>query len=65
MDSRTDTVCAGKNIIPLFHHDTECDMSGYSDELGTTKNIRVMTVDTAVYDVKSHKTHMLIVTFAF
>jgi hypothetical protein len=39
MDSRADTVCAGENFIPLFHHDTECDVSGYSDELGTIKNI--------------------------
>jgi hypothetical protein len=37
MDSRADTVSAGENFIPLFHHDTECDVSGYSDELGTMK----------------------------
>jgi hypothetical protein len=28
MDSRADTVCAGENFIPLFHHGTECDVSG-------------------------------------
>jgi hypothetical protein len=65
MDSRADTVCAGENCIPLFHNGTECDVSGYSDELVTMKNIPVMTVDTAVDDVKSHKTHILIVTFDF
>jgi hypothetical protein len=64
MDSRADTACAGENFIPLFHHGTECDVSGYSDELGTMKNIPVMTVATAVDDVKSHKTHILSVTFA-
>jgi hypothetical protein len=63
MDSRSDTVGAGENFIPLFHHGTECDVSGYSDELGTMKNIPVMTVATAVDDVKSHKTHIFIVTF--
>jgi hypothetical protein len=64
MDSRADTVCDGENFIPLFHHGTECDVSGYSDELGTMKNIPVMTVATAIDDAKSHKTHILIVTFA-
>jgi hypothetical protein len=63
MDSRADTVCAGEKIIPLFHHGTECDVSGYSDELGTMKNIHVMAVDTEIDDVKSHKTHILIVNF--
>jgi hypothetical protein len=63
MDSRADTVCAGKKLIPLFHHGTDCDVSGYSDELGAMKNIHVMTVDTAVDDVNSHKTHTLIITF--
>jgi hypothetical protein len=63
MYSRADTVCAGENFIPLFHHGTECDMSGYSDELRTMKNIPVMTVATAVDCVKSHKTQILIVTF--
>jgi hypothetical protein len=38
MDSRADTVCSGENFIPLFHHGTECDVSVYSDELGTMKN---------------------------
>jgi hypothetical protein len=61
MDSRSDTVCAGENSIPLFHHDTECDVSGCSDELGIMKNIPVMTVATAIDDVKTHKTHILIV----
>jgi hypothetical protein len=64
MDSRADTVCAGENFIPLFHHGTECDVSGYSDELGTMKNIPVMTVATTIDDVKSHKTHILIINFA-
>jgi hypothetical protein len=64
MDSRADTVCAGEHFIPLFHHGTECDVSGYSDELGTMKNITVMKFATAIDDVKSHKTHILIVTFA-
>jgi hypothetical protein len=62
--SRADTVCAGENVIPLFHHGTECDLSGYSDELGTMKNIPVITVATEINVVKSHKTHILIVTFA-
>jgi hypothetical protein len=65
MDSRADIVCAGKKIIPLFHHGTECDVLGYSDELETMKNIPVMTVATAVDNVKSHTTHILIVTFVF
>jgi hypothetical protein len=64
MDSRADTVCAGENFIPLFHHGTECDVLVYYDELRTMKNIPVMTVSTAIDDVKSHKTHILIVTFA-
>jgi hypothetical protein len=64
IDSRSDTVCAGENFILLFHHGTECDISHYSDELGTMKNIPVVTVATEVDDVKSHKTHILIVTFA-
>jgi hypothetical protein len=64
MDSQADTVCAGENFIPLFHHGTECDMSGYSDELGTMENIPVMIVATAIDEVKSHKTHIFIVTFA-
>jgi hypothetical protein len=64
MDSRANTVCAGENFIPLFHHGTDCDVSGYYDELGTMKNIPVMTVATTVEDTKSHKTHILIVTFA-
>jgi hypothetical protein len=63
MDSRANTVCAGENFIPLFHHGTECDVSGYSDELGTMKNIPVTTVATEIDDVKSHKTHIFIVTF--
>jgi hypothetical protein len=53
MDSRADTVCAGENFIPMFHHGTECDVSGYSDELGTMKNIPVMTVDTEIDDFKN------------
>jgi hypothetical protein len=64
MDSRTDTVCAGENFIPLFHHGMECDVSGYSDELGTMKNIPVMTVATAIDDISTHKTQIMIVTFA-
>jgi hypothetical protein len=64
MDSRADTVCAGEKIIPLFHHGTECDVLGYSDELGNMKNIPVITVSTAIDDVKSHKKHILIFTFA-
>jgi hypothetical protein len=64
MDSRADTVCAGEKIILLFHHGTECDVSGYSNELGTMKSIPVMTVATEIDDLKSHKTHILIVTFA-
>jgi hypothetical protein len=56
MDSRADTVCAGENFIPMFHHGTECDVSGYSDELGTMKNIPVMTVATEIDDV-SQDTH--------
>jgi hypothetical protein len=56
MDSRADTVCAGGNFIPLFHHGTECDVPGYSDELGTMKNIPVMTVATEIDDV-SQDTH--------
>jgi hypothetical protein len=64
MDSCTDTVCAGENFIPLCHHGTECDVSGYSDELGTMKNIPVMTVATAIDDISTHKTHIIIVTFA-
>jgi hypothetical protein len=63
-DLRADTVCAGKNFIPLFRHGTERDLSGYSDELGTMKNIPVMTVSQAIDDVSTHKTHILIVTFA-
>jgi hypothetical protein len=47
----------------LFHHGTECDVLGYYDELGTMTSIPVMTVDTAVDDVKSHMTHILIFTF--
>jgi hypothetical protein len=64
MYSRANNVCAGENFIPLFHHGTECDVSGCSDELGTMKNIHVMTVATEINDVKSHKTHISIVTFA-
>jgi hypothetical protein len=64
MDSRADTVCAGENFIPLFHHGTEFDVSGYSDELGTMKNTPVMTVATAIDDISTHKKHILIVTFA-
>jgi hypothetical protein len=64
MDSRADTVCAGENFIPLFHHGTECDVSGYPDELGTMKNIPVLTVATAIYDVNIQKTHILIFAFA-
>jgi hypothetical protein len=63
MDSRADTVCAGENFIPLFHHGTECDVSGYSDELGTMKNIPIMTVAIAIDEISTHKTHILIVTF--
>jgi hypothetical protein len=36
----------------------------YSDELGTMKNIPEMTVALAIDDVKTHKTHILIVAFA-
>jgi hypothetical protein len=68
MNSRADTVCAGENFIPLFHHGTECDVSVYSDEIGNMKNIPVTTVATTVAttvdDVKIHTTHILIVTFA-
>jgi hypothetical protein len=64
MYSRADTVCASESFIPLFRHDVEYDVSGYSDELGTMKNIPAMTVATAIDDVSTHKTHILIVTFA-
>jgi hypothetical protein len=64
MDYRADTVCAGEKNILLFHHGTECDVLGYSDELGNMKNIPVMKVSTEVDYVKSHKTNILIVTFA-
>jgi hypothetical protein len=64
MDSRADTFCAGENFIHLFHHGTECDVLGYSDELGTMKNILVMTVAVAIDEVLTHKTHIMIVTFA-
>jgi hypothetical protein len=64
MDSRADTVCAGENFIPLFHHGTKCDVSGYSDELGTMRNIPVMTVAIDIDDISTHKIHITIVTFA-
>jgi hypothetical protein len=64
MDSRADTVCAGENFILLFHHGTECVVSGYLDGLGTMKNILVMNVATAIDDISTHNTHILIVTFA-
>jgi hypothetical protein len=64
VDSQADTVCAGENFILLFHHGTECDVSGYSDELGTMKNIPIITDATALDDVRSHTTYILIVTFA-
>jgi hypothetical protein len=51
IDSRADTFCAGGNFIPLFHNGTECDVVDYSDELGTMKNIPVMTVATAINEI--------------
>jgi hypothetical protein len=47
----------------MVAHGTERDVSGYSDELGTMKNIPVMTAAIAIDDVNSHKTHIFIVTF--
>jgi hypothetical protein len=64
MDTRADTVCAGVNFIHLFHHGTECDVSGYSDELGTMKNIPVVTFAKSIYDLSTHNTHSFIFTFA-
>jgi hypothetical protein len=61
--SLADTVCAGENLIPLSHQGTECDVSVYSDDLGTMKNIPDMTVATAVDVLSTHKTHILTVTF--
>jgi hypothetical protein len=53
-DRRTDLV--GRTL--LYVHPT------ISMTLGTMKKIPVMTVATAIDDVKSHKTHIFIVTFA-
>ena len=64
LDTRADTICAGKNFHALAFTGQSCNVKGFHDSFDLLKNIPVARVATAVRNAESGQTYILIVNEA-
>jgi hypothetical protein len=50
LDTRADTICAGKNFIKLFDTGQVCDVKGFHDDFESIKDVPIATVATGYRD---------------
>ena len=50
LDTRADTICAGKNFIKLFNTGQVCNVKGFHDDFESIKDLPVSTVSMGYRD---------------
>ena len=60
MDTHADTCCAGANMLVLEETGVICEVQGFSSELGSVKNVPVVSAATAWTDHNTGETFVLI-----
>ena len=60
IDTRADTICAGKNMRPIELTGKSCDVSGFHSDLNKMTDVPIATVATAWTDEVSGMTYLLV-----
>ena len=60
MDSHADTIVFGRNFLPLSFTGCECDVSPYTDDYDSIKNIPIATAATAWTCLDTAQTYILV-----
>ena len=60
MDSHADTIAFGRNFLPFSFTGCECDVSPYTDDYDSIKNIPIAMADTAWTCLDTAQTYILV-----